>query len=185
MNVNWLKQKDAFDIHLDSSGSMDKYPHSKMEVFRRSLSHPLQLEAQMTSPITIRKLSQQNISSRLPVFSENVIGGVRVSQDDWSDNATFLAGEYTTIESIMKVLEESTTFYKPFNSFTLREGDIVEPNFFEDLGVSFYDRSVLDILFPRGVPYKHRSGAYFVGNPKKWKKPINQSEKLIHQVLLQ
>ena len=105
----------------------------------------------------------------------DVTGGYRVSREDCSDNASFPAAEYTTIESFFRILKDSTRFYEPLNSCSFRVEQMVELYFEETHGVSFYDRSILDILGFGRFADKNWPGACFVGNNEKMdqaKQPI-------------
>ena len=103
-------------------------------------------------------------------FSKPASGGVLITRDNWKENAKFPAGEYKKVDDILKVLKEGTRFEKPFESCKVNEQGQVELTFKENYGVSFTDRSILDILGFKGVPDKNRRGAYFVGNHKEFGK---------------
>ena len=66
-------------------------------------------------------------------------------------------------KNFLKVLE-ATRFYKPYNSFNLRDRFGVQLNFNDDQELSFFDCSTLYILEFKGMSDKNRPGACFVRN---------------------
>ena len=180
---------DEFDIYLESTGSMNIYRDNTMAVFRNLLAHPIHLEgdwrvalAEIIFPTRIKNITTTDYFIYTPKTPyENTPktsdgADVVIQQEDWSDNATFGAGEFRTINSILDKLEEGTETRKPINS-AMYVNDGVEINFKDGYGISVRDRSVLDVLGIEGVPDPNRGG-FFIGfsyRVERMKQPIRNT----------
>ena len=170
---------NEFDIYIESTGSMDVYPGNKMAVFRNLLPEPLQLDgdwrvalAEIIFPSSIKNITTtgymiytpktpyDNMSRLKPDSS----GATIVRREDWSNNATFNAGEYLTVDEILKLLELGTSTKKPLAKAEIHDNR-VQLKFNQGYGLSFHDRSILNVLGFNGVPDTNRGG-FFIGSNK-------------------
>ena len=104
MNLNWLNSMNKFDLHLESTGSMHVYKNNTYTVIGNLVAHRIQLEsdwrvalAENFFPTSIMNVMATSYfiythSSQIK-FPGNVTGGVQVSREDFTDNATFPAGD--------------------------------------------------------------------------------------------
>ena len=180
---------DEFDIYLESSGSMNIYRDNTMAVFRNLLAHPIHLEgdwrvalAEIIFPTSIKNITTTDYFIYTPKTPYDSTPNTRdgadlvIQQEDWSDNATFEAGEFRTINSILQELEKGTETRRPINSATY-VNDGIELNFKDGYGISVRDRSVLDVLGIEGVPDPNRGG-FFIGfsyRVERMKQPIRNT----------
>ena len=100
---------DEFDIYLESTGSMNIYRDNTMAVFRNLLAHPIHLEgdwrvalAEIIFPTRIKNITTTDYFIYTPKTPyENTPkksdgADVVIQEEDWSDKATFGAGEFRT-----------------------------------------------------------------------------------------
>ena len=180
---------NEFDIYIESTGSMDVYPGNKMAVFRNLLPEPLQLDgdwrvalAEIIFPSSIKNITTtgymiytpktpyDNMSRLKPDSS----GATIVRREDWSNNATFNAGEYLTVDEILTLLELGTSTKKPLAKAEIHDNR-VQLKFNQGYGLSFHDRSILNVLGFNGVPDTNRGG--FLLAPINWyKSKLSQSK---------
>ena len=80
-----------------------------------------------------------------------------VRREDWSDKATFPAGEYKCFLDILNILKEGTSSKKPFAEAKL-EDNVVELKFNRVYGISFHDRGMLNVLGFSGIFDTNRGG---------------------------
>ena len=169
---------NEFDIYIESTGSMDVYPGNRMAVFRNLLPEPLQLDgdwrvalAEIIFPSSIKNITTTGYmiytpktpyDDMLPSNAGSSGGATMVRREDWSDNATFNDGEYQTVDEILKLLEVGTSSKKPLAKAEL-QGDRVWLNFHQGYGLSFHDRSILNVLGFEGIPDTNRGG-FFLGS---------------------
>ena len=162
-----------------------------MSVFRNFLAYPSNLEgdwrvalAKIIHPTNVKNIRTTDYKiytpktpyDSTPVTIRGDGAGVVMRQEDWSDNAEFDAGEYITMESILKKLEKGTKFKKLLTS-ALSADDSVELNFTDGNSVSVRDRSLLDVLGIEGLPDKNQGG-FFIGSNQKvatMQKPIRNT----------
>ena len=170
---------NEFDIYLESTGSMEVYPENKMAVFRNLLPEPLQLEgdwrvalAEIVFPSSIKNITTTEYMiytprtpyNNLPVAKPNSSGTISVRREDWSNNATFTAGEYRSVKEILKLLELGTSSEKPLAKSEVHD-NVVQLKFNPGFGLSFHDRSILNVLGFKGIPDLNRGG-FFIGSNK-------------------
>ena len=177
---------DEFDIHLESTGSMETYRQNTMERFRNVLAEHLKLEgewrvafAEKIFPTGIKNVTTREYLvstpktpfNSLPSTGKTNSGGVRVEREDWSNSATFLDVEYKTVKENVTRLHVAVARKTRLLVTSSMEKDSVEFNFADGYGVSLRDRSLFDVLELKGVLDPNRGG-YFIGNNNKVKKQI-------------
>ena len=170
---------NEFDINIESTGSMDVYPGNKMAVFRNLLPEPLQLDgdwrvalAEIIFPSSIKNITTTGYMIYTPKTPYDYMsrpksdssGATIVRREDWSNNATFNAGEYLTVDEILKVLELGTSTKKPLAKAEIQDKR-VQLKFNQGYGLSFHDRSILNVLGFNGVSDTNRGG-FFIGSNK-------------------
>ena len=168
---------NEFDIYLESTGSMEVYPGNRMAVFRNLLPEPLQLDgdwrvalAEIVFPSSIKNVTTTSYMIYTPKThydsSSHVkpSSGTIVRREDWSDNATFPAGEYKSVLDILNILKEGTSSKKPLAEAKLQD-NVVELKFNKGYGISFHDRSILNVLGFTGV-FDTNRGGFFIGSNK-------------------
>ena len=168
---------NEFDIYLESTGSMEVYPGNRMAVFRNLLPEPLQLDgdwrvalAEIVFPSSIKNVTSTSYmiyTPKTPYDSSSHVkpsSGTIVRREDWSDNATFPAGEYKSVLDILNILKEGTSSKKPLAEAKLQD-NVVELKFNKGYGISFHDRSILNVLGFTGA-FDTNRGGFFIGSNK-------------------
>ena len=168
---------NEFDIYLESTGSMEVYPGNRMAVFRNLLPEPLQLDgdwrvalAEIVFPSSIKNVTTTSYmiyTPKTPYDSSSHVkpsSGTIVRREDWSDNATFPAGEYKSVLDILNILKEGTSSKKPIAEAKLQD-NVVELKFNKGYGISFHDRSILNVLGFTGA-FDTNRGGFFIGSNK-------------------
>ena len=168
---------NEFDIYLESTGSMEVYPGNRMAVFRNLLPEPLQLGgdwrvalAEIVFPSSIKNVTTTSYmiyTPKTPYDSSSHVKpslGTIVRREDWSDNATFPAGEYKSVLDILNILKEGTSSKKPLAEAKLQD-NVVELKFNKGYGISFHDRSILNVLGFTGA-FDTNRGGFFIGSNK-------------------
>lgn len=165
---------NEFDIYIESTGSMDVYPGNRMAVFRNLLPEPLQLDgdwrvalAEIVFPSSIKNITTTGYMIYTPKTPYDNSpptkpGSTIVRRENWANNATFNPGEYQSVDEVLKVLELGTSSKKPLAKAEV-QGNIVHLKFNEGYGLSFPDRSILNVLGFKGVPDTNRGG-FFIGS---------------------
>ena len=174
---------DEFDIYLESTGSMNIYNGNTMASFRNLLVHPIHLEgdwrvalAEIIFPTSVKNVTTTDYfiytpqTPYPPSVSSSVDKSGLIQREDWSDNATFPAGEIESVFTILSTLRAGTQSVKPLST-AKTIGNRVELNFEAGYGISVRDRSIFNVLGFKGVPDPNRGG-FFLGNNDRIEKMV-------------
>ena len=168
---------------------MDVYPGNKMAVFRNLLPEPLQLDGDWRVALAkiIFSSSIKNITTtgymiytpktpydNMSRLKPDSSGATIVRREDWSNNATFNAGEYLTVDEILKLLELGTSTKKPLAKAEIHDNR-VQLKFNQGYGLRFHDRSILNVLGFNGVPDTNR-GVFLLAPTNWYKSKLSQSK---------
>ena len=146
--MNKLKQMDDFDLHLESTCSIDLHPCNMMALSAKLASAPKSTRKWMACGLGWNRFPNQLWKNFFKHFLHtlqtclSLSVGVHVSPKSLDEFAVFPSFEHKIVNDVVERLQKRTSVNKIFASCSLSVVLFYTDNF----GVSFWDRSFCEVL---------------------------------------
>jgi len=169
---------DEFHVYLISTGSLDLYPDNLMSSFRNQLSEQVNLEGdwrvalvEIQFPHSIKNVETQEYFKYFPETPYTTNRG-NVRMPKWGDNAKIRGGIWPNEDLLLNDLCAMLTISHKKDPIT----NILTMHFEDGFGLSFGNRSILNLLGFDGLEDPNIPGHYFIGNHKTVHKSLDSNE---------